>query len=114
MKEVNAYVKTLKQTAVVEELHKIEGLTGVTIIPIKAGYGRERKEDGPIHIVDNTVDFVPHIKFEIVCNDGLLDEVVKAVQKSAHTGLREDGKIYISPIEDAIRISTGEKGEKAV
>ena len=114
MKEVKAYVKTLKQVAVVEELHKIEGLTGVTILPVKAGFGRERKESVPVHIVDNTVDFVPHVKFEVICGDDLVKAVVEAIQKGAHTGLREDGKIYVSPIEDAVRISTNERGDAAV
>jgi nitrogen regulatory protein P-II 1 len=114
MKEVKAYVKTLKHAAVIERLHKIEGLTGVTILPMKAGFGRERSEDGPLHIVDNTEYFVPHCKFEIICRDDLVEKVITAIQEGAHTGLREDGKIYISPIEDAVRISTNERGEDAV
>jgi nitrogen regulatory protein PII len=114
MKEVKAYVKTLKQAAVIEKLHKIEGLTGVTILSVKAGFGRERNEDGPLRIVDDTKDFVPHVKFEVICRDDLVEKVIKAIQGGAHTGLREDGKIYISPIEDAVRISTNERGENAV
>jgi nitrogen regulatory protein P-II 1 len=99
---------------VIEKLHKIEGLTGVTIVPVKAGFGRERNEDSPLHIVDNTEYFVPHVKFEIICRDDLVEKVITAIQEGAHTGLREDGKIYISPIEDAVRISTNERGEDAV
>jgi nitrogen regulatory protein PII len=114
MKEVKAYVKTLKHAAVIEKLHKIEGLSGVTILPVQAGFGRERNEDAPLHIVDNTEYFVPHVKFEIICRDDLLEKVITAIQEGAHTGLREDGKIYISPIEDAVRISTNERGEDAV
>lgn len=114
MKEIKAYIKTIKQSSVIEELHKITGLTGVTIIPVTAGFGRERKDVDFIHIVDNTIDFVPHVKLEIICRDELVQGVVDAIQKGAHTGLREDGKIYISPIEDAVRISTNEKGDTAV
>jgi len=114
MKEVKAYIKTIKQAAVIEELHKIEGLTGVTILPVKSGFGRERREDALVHIVDNTVDFVPHVKLEVICRDDLAQAVVEAILKGAHTGLREDGKIYVSPIEDAVRISTNERGDKAV
>ncbi len=114
MKEIKAYIKTIKQTKVIEQLHKIAGLTGVTIIPVQAGFGRERKACDHIHIVDNTVDYVPHVKLEIICIDELVNQVVEAIQKGAHTGLREDGKIYISPIENAVRISTNENGNDAV
>ena len=114
MKEVKAYIKTLKESEVIEELHKINGLTGVTVLPVKAGYGREREKTGPVHIVDNTVHFVPHVKLEVVCRDDLVEAVVHAIQKGAHTGRREDGKIYVSSIEDAVRISTNERGEEAV
>ena len=114
MKEIKAYIKSLKQIAVIEELHKIEGLTGVTILSVNAGSGRERKEGEPVHIVDSTVNFVPHVKLEVICRDDLTQSVVEAIQKGAHTGLREDGKIYISPIEEAVRISTNESGDSAV
>ena len=114
MKEVKAYIKTLKESDVIEELHKIEGLTGATVLPVKAGFGREQRIEGPVRIVDNTVHFVPHVKLEVVCGDDLVESVVQAIQKGAHTGLREDGKIYVSDVQDAVRISTGERGEQAV
>ena len=67
-----------------------------------------------MRIVDNNINWVPHVKLEIVCRDNLVKQVVDAIQRGAHTGLRADGKIYISEVTDAIRISTGERGEAAV
>ncbi len=67
-----------------------------------------------LHIVDNVLNAVPSVKLEIVCVDKLADPVVAAVQKGGHTGLRGDGKIYVSTVEDAVRISTGGRGEEAV
>ncbi|MFP4165349.1 MAG: P-II family nitrogen regulator [Chitinispirillaceae bacterium] len=68
----------------------------------------------PCIFVDNNINWVPHVKLEIVCRDELVEQVVSAVQKGAHTGLRGDGKIYVSSVDDAVRISTGERGEAAV
>ena len=113
MKKIEAYVKSHRLIEVVEELHTIEGLTGVSIHEIK-GFGRTRDDGAHVRIVDNTVNWEPHTKIEIFCLDDLAETVIAAILKGAHTGLRADGKIYISPVEDAIRISTGERGERAV
>ena len=113
MKRIDAYIKRDRLTSVIEGLHNIEGLTGVSVFDIH-GFGRSRGKDEPVHIVDNAVRWVPHVKLEIVCRDELVDTVVEAIQQGAHTGLRADGKVYISPVEDAVRISTGERGEGAV
>ena len=113
MKEIKAYIKSDRQTSVIEELHKISGLTGVSVIEI-TGFGRSRGKNDPVRIVDNNINYVPHVKLEIICHDNLVEEVIKAIKKGAHTGLRADGKIYISSIDDAIRISTDERGEKAI
>lgn len=113
MKKIEAYIKSQRLIEVIEDLHEIEGLTGVSVFDIR-GFGRTRGENEPVHIVDNTIAGVPHVKLEIVCLDELVEAVVEAVQKGAHTGLRADGKIYVYPVEDAIRISTGERGESAV
>jgi nitrogen regulatory protein P-II 1 len=113
MKKIEAYIKSQRLIEVIEDLHQIEGLTGVSVFDIR-GFGRTRGEDEPVRIVDNTITWVPHVKLEIVCCDDLVETVVDAVQRGAHTGLRADGKIYIYPVEDAIRISTGERGEPAV
>ena len=113
MKKIEAYIKSQRLIEVIEDLHEIEGLTGVSVFDIR-GFGRTRGENEPVRIVDNAITWVPHVKLEIVCGDDLVETVVEAVQRGAHTGLRADGKIYISTVEDAIRISTGERGETAV
>ena len=113
MKKIEAYIKSQRLVEVIEDLHEIEGLTGVSVFDIR-GFGRTRGESEPVRIVDNTITWVPHVKLEIVCSDDLVEAVVGAVQRGAHTGLRADGKIYIYTVEDAIRVSTGERGETAV
>ncbi len=113
MKKIDAYIKKQRLNEVIEQLHMIERLTGVSVHELK-GFGRSREEDMPVHIVDNIIDAIPSVKLEIVCLDLLVDTVVGAIQKGAHTGLRGDGKIYISNIEEAVRISTGERGEVAI
>lgn len=113
MKKIEAYIKAHRLQEVIERLHVIEGLTGVSIHDIK-GFGRTRGQDGPVHIVDNAINWVPHVKIEIFCTDMIKARVVDAIMEGAHTGLRADGKIYISPVKEAIRISTGESGDAAV
>ncbi len=113
MKKIDAYIKKQRLNEVIEQLHMIEGLSGVSVHEIR-GFGRSREENMPVHIVDNVIDAIPSVKLEIVCVDSLVDSVVGAVEKGGHTGLRGDGKIYISAVEDAVRISTGDRGEEAV
>lgn len=113
MKKIEAYIKSHRLKEVIEQLHVIDGLTGVSFHEIK-GFGRTREPDKQVHIVDTTINSVPHVKLEIFCSEQIKDKVIDAILKEAHTGLRADGKIYISSIEDAVRISTGERGEMAV
>jgi nitrogen regulatory protein PII len=113
MKKIEAYIKSHRMIEVVEELHTLEGLTGVSVHDIK-GFGRARDNGAHVRIVDNTINWQPHVKLEIFCHDNLAEPVIAAILKGAHTGLRADGKIYVSSVEDAVRISTGERGEKAV
>jgi len=113
MKEIKAYIKHHMLSKVTLALHKIEGLTGMSVVDVR-GFGRSRGEDSPHRIVEDLVDYVPHKKIEIVCQDELVEEIISIIEKSAHTGLRGDGKIYVSNVEQAIRIQTGERGETAV
>jgi nitrogen regulatory protein P-II 1 len=113
MKKIEAYIKTQRLDDVIARLHLVDGLSGVSVHDMK-GFGRIRGEADPVHIVDNTINWVPHVKLEVFCSDTIKDKVVGAILEGAHTGLRADGKIYISNIEDAIRISTGERGDVAV
>ncbi len=113
MKKIEAYIKSHRLIEVVEELHAIEGLTGVSVHDIK-GFGRTRDNGEHVRIVDNTINWEPHVKMEVFCLDDLADAVIAAIIKGAHTGLRGDGKIYVSPVADAVRISTGDRGDMAV
>jgi len=113
MKKIEAYIKTHRLDEVIERLHVIEGLTGVSIHEIK-GFGRTRGHDEPVRIVDTTINWTPHVKLEIFCSGELVEQVINAIMEGAHTGLRADGKIYVSPVENAVRISSRERGEAAV
>ena len=112
MKEIKAYIKPHKLSVVAQALHDIEGLTGMSVNEIK-GFGRSRAKGEREKIIIDTVEYNPHIKIEVVCRDKLVEDVITAIQKNAHTGLRGDGKIYITKVEEAIRISTNERGEKS-
>ncbi|MBE0616589.1 MAG: P-II family nitrogen regulator [Proteobacteria bacterium] len=113
MKEIKAYIQKRKLAPVTLALHKIEGLTGLSVTDVR-GFGRGRAKDQPHRVVDDLVDYVTGVKLEIVCRDDLVEDVVRAIEQTAHTGLKGDGKIYVSGVEQAVRISTGERGEPAV
>ncbi|HED09555.1 MAG TPA: P-II family nitrogen regulator [Caldithrix abyssi] len=110
MKHIIAYIKPHKLDKVTLVLHRIEGLTGMTVTHVK-GCGRGNL---PLEAESHLRDLVPHVKIEIFCHDDLSETIVRAIQENAHTGLKGDGKIYICPALDAIRISNGERGENAV
>jgi nitrogen regulatory protein PII len=113
VKEVKAYFKPHKLSTVARELQKVEGLTGMSVTDVR-GFGRGKAKDAPQRIVDDLVDYVSNVKIELFCRDELVERIVSAIEKAAHTGLRGDGKIYVSNVEAAVRISTGERGEGAV
>ncbi len=114
MKEIKAFIKPHKLSDVTLALHRIEGLTGISVSETK-GFGRGRAKDSPHSVQDDVVDYIPNVKIETVCHDDMVDRIVETIREAAHTGLRGDGKIYVlSHIEDAVRISTGERGESAV
>lgn len=78
------------------------------------GFGRGRARGASHRIGEELVEYLPRVQIEIMCRDDLVEEVVATIAKAAHTGLRGDGKIYVSPVDMAVRISTGEHGEAAV
>ncbi len=111
MKHIIAYIKPHKLDAVTQALHHIDQLTGMTVLEVK-GFGRGRKKNPTPE--EQLSDFVRHFKIEIFCKNDLLEEIVSVIEQSAHTGLHGDGKIYICGTQDAVRISSGERGEEAV
>lgn len=115
MKEVKAFIKKRKMGQVVLALSKISGLTGVSIMDSRGfGRGRGAADIANLNVFDDRLFGQPGVRLEIICHDELAEEVVAAIIKHAHTGLRGDGKIYLSSVETAVRISTGERGEGAV
>lgn len=110
MKEIKAYIQKHKISEVTRALRRVQGLTGMSIIDT-CGYGigwnnENGEEDQP--------DCRPGIKIEIVCLDDLVEKVISTIKAAAHTGLKGDGRIYVSEIIQAVRISSGDTGEEAV
>jgi nitrogen regulatory protein P-II 1 len=112
MKKIEAIIKPFKLDEVKEALQEI-GLQGITVIEAK-GFGRQKGHTELYRGAEYVVDFLPKVKIEVVLADDKLDEAVEAIQKAAKTGRIGDGKIFISSIEEAIRIRTGETGADAV
>jgi nitrogen regulatory protein P-II 1 len=112
MKKIEAIIKPFKLDEVKEALQEI-GLQGITVIEAK-GFGRQKGHTELYRGAEYVVDFLPKVKIEVVLSDEMLDKAVEAIQKAAKTGRIGDGKIFISTIEEAIRIRTGETGVAAV
>ena len=112
MKKVEAIIKPFKLEAVKEALAGV-GVEGMTVSEVK-GFGRQKGHTEIYRGSEYTVDFLPKVKIEIVLPDALVAGAVAAMVKAAKTGKIGDGKIFVSPVENAIRIRTEETGEKAV
>lgn len=112
MKKIEAIIKPFKLDEVKEALQEI-GLQGITVIEAK-GFGRQKGHTELYRGAEYVVDFLPKVKIEVVLSDDMLEKAVEAIQKAAKTGRIGDGKIFISSIEDAIRIRTGESGRDAI
>jgi nitrogen regulatory protein P-II 1 len=112
MKKIEAIIKPFKLDEVKEQLNKI-GITGMTLSEVK-GFGRQKGHTEIYRGAEYQVDFVPKIQLSLVVDDALVEMAVAAILESAATGKIGDGKIFIVPVEDAIRIRTGEKGPEAL
>jgi nitrogen regulatory protein P-II 1 len=112
MKKIEAIIKPFKLDEVKEALHEV-GLQGITVTEAK-GFGRQKGHTELYRGAEYVVDFLPKVKIEVVLEDAMLDRAIEAIQKAAHTGRIGDGKIFVSTIEDAIRIRTGERGAEAI
>ena len=112
MKKIEAIIKPFKLEDVKEALSEI-GIEGMTISEVK-GFGRQKGHTEIYRGSEYTVDFLPKVKFEIVLADDRVAKAVEAIVSSAKTGKIGDGKVFILPIEDAIRIRTEERGESAI
>ncbi|MBD3620280.1 MAG: P-II family nitrogen regulator [Chromatiales bacterium] len=112
MKLVTAIIKPFKLDDVRESLSEI-GVQGITVTEVK-GFGRQKGHTELYRGAEYVVDFLPKVKLEVAIDDGLVDQVIEAITKSANTGKIGDGKIFVYPLEQAIRIRTGESGPDAL
>ena len=112
MKMVTAIIKPFKLDEVREALSAI-GVQGITVTEVK-GFGRQKGHTELYRGAEHVVDFLPKVKIEAAIQDGILDQVIEAIEKSAGTGKVGDGKIFVFDLEQVIRIRTGETGEDAL
>ncbi len=112
MKKIEVIIKPFKLDDVKEALTDI-GIQGMTVSEVK-GYGRQKGHKEVYRGAEYAVDFVPKLKLEIAVDDDLAQKVMETVQQAAHTGKIGDGKIFVYPMEEAVRIRTGERGRNAL
>ncbi|VAW75352.1 Nitrogen regulatory protein P-II, GlnK [hydrothermal vent metagenome] len=112
MKLVSAIIKPFKLDDVREALSEI-GVQGITVTEVK-GFGRQKGHTELYRGAEYVVDFLPKVKLEVAINDDLLDQVIESISKAANTGKIGDGKIFVYPLEQAVRIRTGESGPEAL
>ncbi len=112
MKKIEAIIKPFKLDEVREALSAI-GVTGLTVTEVK-GFGRQKGHTELYRGAEYVVDFLPKVKIELVVADGLVEQAIEAIVRAAHTGKIGDGKIFVSQVEQVVRIRTGETGESAV
>jgi nitrogen regulatory protein PII len=112
MKKIEAIIKPFKLDEVKDALNQI-GLKGITVLEAK-GFGRQKGHTELYRGAEYVVDFLPKVKIELILEDEMVEKAVEAIRNSAQTGRIGDGKIFVSKIEDAVRIRTGERGDAAV
>lgn len=112
MKKIEAIIKPFKLDEVKEALQDV-GLQGITVVEAK-GFGRQKGHTELYRGAEYVIDFLPKVKLEVVVNDEQVEPAIEAIRKAAETGRIGDGKIFVSPVEQAIRIRTGETGADAV
>ena len=112
MKKVEAIIKPFKLDEVKEALHEV-GIKGITVTEAK-GFGRQKGHTELYRGAEYVVDFLPKVKIEVVMEDSMVERACEAIQQAAHTGRIGDGKIFVSTIDEAIRIRTGERGADAI
>jgi len=112
MKKIEAIIKPFKLDEVKEALHEV-GIKGITVTEAK-GFGRQKGHTELYRGAEYVVDFLPKVRLEVVVDDALVERVVEAIATAARTGRIGDGKIFVSPVEEALRIRTGERGSDAI
>ncbi|TXR54834.1 P-II family nitrogen regulator [Reinekea thalattae] len=112
MKLVSAIIKPFKLDDVREALSEI-GVQGITVTEVK-GFGRQKGHTELYRGAEYVVDFLPKVKVEVAISDDVVDQTIEAISKAANTGKIGDGKIFVAPLEQTVRIRTGETGDEAI
>lgn len=112
MKKIEAVIKPFKLDEVKDALNAI-GVQGITVTEVK-GFGRQKGHTELYRGAEYVVDFLPKVKIEIIAADNLVPKIIETIETSAKTGRIGDGKIFVTPVEEVIRIRTGERGEPAI
>lgn len=112
MKKIEAIIKPFKLDEVKRALNDV-GVEGITVFEVN-GFGRQKGHTEWYRGSESVVDFIPKIKLEIIVSDEIVGKVVKAIEQAARTGRVGDGKVFVSPVEEVLRIRTGEKDEDAI
>jgi len=112
MKKIEAVIKPFKLDEVKEALHEV-GLQGITVVEAR-GFGRQKGHTELYRGAEYVVDFLPKVKIEVVCEDAIVERAVEAIVGAARTGRIGDGKIFVSSVEEVIRIRTGERDDSAL
>jgi nitrogen regulatory protein P-II 1 len=112
MKKIEAVIKPFKLDEVKEALHEV-GLQGITVVEAK-GFGRQKGHTELYRGAEYVVDFLPKVKIEVVCEDHVAERAVEAIINAARTGRIGDGKIFVTTVDEVVRIRTGERGEDAI
>lgn len=113
MKEIKAIIRPIKLLKVLEALKEIKTLPGITISEI-IGFGKSEINTEDIKIIDDKILSIPRTKLEIVVDDSMVDEVLNIIQRSAHTGNSGDGKIFVSNVDEVLKIRTNERSKIAI
>ena len=112
MKRIEAIIKPFKLDEVKDALHDV-GVQGMTVTEVR-GFGRQKGHTELYRGAEYVVDFLPKVKIEVVVEKAMVDDVVEAIVQAAQTGRIGDGKIFVTPVEDVVRIRTGEHGKEAI
>jgi len=112
MKKIEAIIKPFKLDDVKEALNEV-GIKGMTISEVK-GYGRQKGHKEVYRGAEYVVDFIPKVKLEIIVEAAQVDQIVEKIRQAANTGKIGDGKIFVLPVEEVVRVRTGEKGKNAI
>jgi len=112
MKKIEAVIKPFKLDHVKEALNEI-GIQGMTVSEVK-GYGRQKGHKEIYRGAEYVVDFIPKLKIEVIVQSSMVDQVVEKIRNAANTGKLGDGKIFVLPVEQVIRVRTGERGKDAI